>query len=147
MTRPCGLRSFPGPDLDGGTVRWVVPKETPLGSYLAIERMGTAGAHLDVFERTPSGAWSLGFSVPTSGATTRAFDLEYETTTKALLVVYGELTVIPKYRRRTTRLVRRERRPSVGTLPLTWIELARNPLRNEIALAIGDRGVNLGVNL
>ena len=51
-----------GPDVNGGLVRWVVPKETPIGSFIAVVSSIASGSRLDVFERV-DGAWKLGHAL------------------------------------------------------------------------------------
>lgn len=136
-----------GPDVEGGLVRWVVPKETPSGSFLAVVS-GEPNTSLRVFERTADGTWKLGFSTPMAVKSRRAFDLDYETSTGSVVVVYGDATATPKFRRRTAAGWSAEQSGNaLGTLPPQWIELARNPLRNELALVLADNGSNLGVSL
>lgn len=133
----------PGPDVGGAPVRWVVPKETPAGSFLAIVSQATT-PKLDVFQRTADGKWALGFSQPMTVGSRRAFDIDYESTSHAVMVAYGDGTPEVKVRR----LVGGVWSSAVAlkkanTLAPQWVELARSPLFDELTLAYSDDGNNL----
>jgi hypothetical protein len=139
---------LPGPSVNGALVRWVVPKETPVGSFVGIVSSGSDSSRLDVFERAADGSWNLGFTQPMAMPTRRAFDIEYESKSNGVIVVYGDSTSAPKARRRTAAGWSAETtiKPS-GTLRPYWIELTRNPVSDEIALTYVDAGENLDVAL
>lgn len=133
--------------LGDAAVRWVLPKETPVGSFVAVVSQTTASAKLDVYQRQADATWKLGFSQPMALATRRAFDIEYETNAHGVVVAYGDATAQVKIRRFTAaggwgaELALK----GAGTLPPQWIELARNPRSDEIALTYVDDGSNLDI--
>lgn len=133
-----------GPNADGESVRWVIAKETPIGSFLAIESQGKVSPRLQVFQRKPDGTWALGFAQPMTVVNRRAFDIEYETKSNAVIVAYGDSTARVKSRR----LVGGTWSDQVeigagGSLHPEWIELSRSPISDEVALVYADGGINL----
>lgn len=132
----------PGPNV-GATVRWVVPKQTPDGSFLAVVSEG-ASSKLDVFQRAADGSWTLGFSQPMPIVERRAFDIDYETSSHAVIVAYGDATPQVKVRRLSGGAWSPETAlKESGTLPPQWVELARHPLSNEASVVYADDGSNL----
>ena len=85
---------LPGPDLDGGTVRWVAPKETPLGSYPSRNREDghRPRAPRNMFSsarRAERGVSASRF--PQSRATTRTSTSSTRRRRRRSCVVYGDL--------------------------------------------------------
>jgi hypothetical protein len=129
---------------DAAAVHWVIPKETPVGSFLAILSQGASASKLDVFQRGPDGAWMLGFSQPMTKADWRSFDIEYETNAKGVIVAYADATSHAKARRFSAGAWSNEVDVGAGgSLSPRWLELARSPISDEITLVYSDDGNNL----
>ena len=133
-----------GPTIEGEAVRWVVAKETPTGSFLAVVTQGQDAARLQLFQRGADGLWKVGFSQPMPVSDRRAFDIEYETKTNGVVVAYGDASSHPKARRFAGGTWSNEVDIGAGgTLAPQWVELARSPISDEVALVYADDGNNL----
>jgi hypothetical protein len=135
-----------GPNVDGRPVHWVVPvQSSTLGAFVAVMTGDGSDARLDVYDRNADGSWKPGFGAPMVQAARRAFDVEVETTTGNVLVVYGDAAAVPKFRRRTAASGWSAEldTPGNSTRPPQWVDLVANPLSDEIALVYTDGGANL----
>jgi hypothetical protein len=137
---------LPGPTLPAGrTVKWILPRDTQFGSMLAVVSAPASGAGtLDVFERDSNGGWHSGFSVPAPDPRRRGFDIEIESSSGAVVVVYSDGTPAPKTRRRTASGWSSETTvQGFGSQAIEWVELARNPTSDQMMLVAHDEGANL----
>jgi hypothetical protein len=136
-----------GPDVGGAAVRFVVARETPRGSIVAISTDAVGGGMplLTVFERAPDGSWKSAFSTSIPDSTRRSFDMEVFEKSGDVLIAYADTTTTtPKFRLRSTAGWSSAASTSVTLASAArWIELAASPTMDEMTMILGDGGDNL----
>jgi hypothetical protein len=125
----------------GGAVHWIVARETKYGSMLAIALTPPAAAfpNLYVYERHADGTWTLGFMVALTNTAWRAFDMEVLSQSGDVIVAYADDSNTPQYRVRLA--AGWGVKSGIGTAApsyVQWIELASNPVADEISMLFVD---------
>jgi hypothetical protein len=134
-----------GPNVGGATVRFVVARESPLGSFIAVSTDAVGGGTplLTVFERAPDGSWTSAFSTGIPDATRRSFDMEV-LKSGSVMVAFTDSTSTPKFRVRTASGWSTAASTTIAAgSPGKWIELASSPTGEEMTLIMADGGDNL----